>query len=119
MANLPDQPIDEMALYTQLTQVRVPLEEAADAFAQRDANGSIPIVVVPEHPFRLRFDVVGLGVAAIVAGVIAANWGIGTIWVSLLIIAGLLLIVIAVYRVMRIFIPEGVQALLARGGRYT
>ena len=114
-----NQPIDETAYYTQLTQVRVPLEHAADAFAQRAASGSMPIVVVPERPFRLRLDVVGLGVAAIVGGIIAANIGMGAGWVSLLVIAGLLLILIAIYRVMRTFIPEGVQALLARGGRYT
>jgi regulator of protease activity HflC (stomatin/prohibitin superfamily) len=119
MVNLSSQPIDETTYYAQLTQVRVPLEHAADAFTQRAASGSIPIVVVPERPFRLRLDLVGLGVAAIVAGIIAANMGSGAAWVSLLIIVGLLLVLLAFYRVLRIFVPEGVQALLASGGRYT
>src|SRR5688572_19085325 len=113
-----NQPIDETIYYAQLTQVRVPLEHAADAFAQRAATGSIPIVVVPERPFRLRLDVVGLGVAAMVGSVIAGNIGLGAGWVSLLVVAGLVLILIAIYRVMRIFVPEGVQALLASGGRH-
>jgi regulator of protease activity HflC (stomatin/prohibitin superfamily) len=43
----------------------------------------------------------------------------GAGWVSLLVVAGLVLILIAIYRVMRTFVPEGVQALLAKGGRYT
>ena len=39
---------------TQLVQVRVPLEQAGEAFAARDASGRIPIVLVPQQLNRVR-----------------------------------------------------------------
>ena len=39
---------------TQLVQVRVPLDQAAEAFAVRDATGRIPIVLVPLQLNRVR-----------------------------------------------------------------
>ena len=48
----------------QLTQVRVPLDEAAEAMATPDATGRLPIVVVPTHPFRIRNELVIAGATA-------------------------------------------------------
>ena len=61
--------------YTQLTQVRVPLEEAADAFAVRDASGRIPIVVVPQRVYRIRSELIVLAVIILAAGFVG-----GAIW---------------------------------------
>jgi preprotein translocase subunit SecY len=46
---MPDEstPNEAEVAYTQLTQVRVPLDEAGEAFATRDASGRIPIVLIP------------------------------------------------------------------------
>ena len=38
----------------QLTQARVPLDEAGEAFTVPDASGRLPIVVLPSQPFRIR-----------------------------------------------------------------
>ena len=38
----------------QLIQVRVPLDDAAEALAQQDANGRTPIVVLTKWQHRIR-----------------------------------------------------------------
>ena len=57
-------------LEPQLTQARVPLDEAGDALMSRDASGRIPIVVVPKRSSRINPWLVLGGVAAIVAGIV-------------------------------------------------
>ena len=53
----------------QVTQVRVPLDEAAYAFTVRDDSGRIPVVVVPSRPNRIRNDSVALGALILAAAI--------------------------------------------------
>ena len=104
---------------TQLTQVRVPLEDAAEAFAVRDASGRIPIVVVPQRIHRIRPELIGLALIVLAAGFAAGMLLNNGLYVPLAIVAAVLLVVLALYSSFRVRVPEGTQALLARGGRYT
>ena len=54
----------------QLTQVRVPLDEAADALATPDSAGRLPIVVLPRHALRIRNELVIAGVVVLVIGLL-------------------------------------------------
>jgi regulator of protease activity HflC (stomatin/prohibitin superfamily) len=103
------------ALAIQLTQVRVPLEDAAEALSTPDEAGRLPIVILPKHAIRIRNELVIAGVIAIVIGVIldlelAAR---GT-FLGL----GAVLIVLGVFRSFRVPVPEGSRAVLLKGGRY-
>jgi regulator of protease activity HflC (stomatin/prohibitin superfamily) len=100
---------------SQLTQVRVPLDETAAALATPDADGRLPIVVLPEHAFRIRNELVVAGVVAALLGVIfeldfALRGGLITV--------GGVLIVLGVFRSFLVPVPEGAQAILLRSGRF-
>jgi regulator of protease activity HflC (stomatin/prohibitin superfamily) len=104
--------------FGQLTQARVPLEDAADAFATRDASGRIPIVLVPKHSNRIRNDVVLAALIVLFGGI-----GLGLVLdnvaiMSFSIIGGVILAILGVYRSFIVRIPEGVNGLLTKGGRY-
>ncbi len=104
--------------YTQLTQSRVPLEMAADAFATRDANGRIPIIIVPQQMNRIRNELVIVALL-LFAGSFAVNFFEGGIaLVSLTILLGVLCLILGIYRSFIVRIPEGANALVIRGGRY-
>ena len=105
--------------YGQLTQIRVPLEDAAAAFFVRDASGRIPIVVMPQRKHRIRVELIVLAALVLVGGVIGPTFVNAPLLLPLSIVIALLLTVLALYSAFRVRIPEGVQALLARGGRYT
>ena len=102
----------------QLVQVRVRLDQATNAFAQPDERGRTPIVVVPITPSRVQPDLLLIGMAAIGIGILVA-YLLGRLdlapWA---IIAGLILIVMAVRRAFTIPVPEGTTALLTHGGRH-
>jgi regulator of protease activity HflC (stomatin/prohibitin superfamily) len=103
------------ALLIQLTQVRVPLDEAADALSTPDPAGRLPIVILPRHALRIRNELVIAGVIVLVIGLLldltlAARGGF-------LGIAGVL-IVLGVFQSFRVPVPEGSQAVLLRGGRF-
>ncbi len=104
--------------YTQLTQVRVPLEEAADAFAMRDAEGRIPIVLVPKRLNRVRNELVVVGVLMLAGGILLNLLEGNAAWIALGTLLAVLLIVVGVYRSFIVRVPEGANALLAKGGRY-
>lgn len=106
--------------YTQLTQARVPLDEAAEAFALRDETGRIPIVVIPQRLNRIRNELVLLGGAAIIGSIFTGMFLSNMLALaSLLFAVGVLLLVLGFYRSFMVRIPEGANGLLARGGRYT
>ncbi|GAB4425035.1 MAG: hypothetical protein Kow0031_04360 [Anaerolineae bacterium] len=106
--------------YTQLTQARVPLDDAAEAFAVRDETGRIPIVVIPQRLNRIRNELVLLGGAFIIGAILVGMFLLnGLALSSLLFVVGVLLLVLGFYRSFMVRIPEGVNGLLARGGRYT
>ncbi len=104
----PDQP--------QLTQARVPLEDAAEAFSRRDESGRTPIVVLPERASRVSLQL-------LLAGAVALAVGIG-LWlfqerIDLLLLGVLVaavLVALGVYRAFLVPVPEGVSALLAGAG---
>lgn len=106
------------ASFSQLALIRVPLEEVAQAFAQRDANGRIPVIATPRFASRIRNDFVLAGVAVLAAGVILILLFFSAWYIPLVVAAGLGLIAFGVYRSFMVKVPEGAQALLARGGRY-
>lgn len=117
--------MDQQALPTQLSQgisqlaqVRAAIEEVSEVFGRKDAGGRTPIVVVPKRQNRIRWGMVILGIMAIFGGIIAGaaseSAGLGSIGT----IIGLLLIFFGMLRAFYIQIPEGVNALLARGGKH-
>jgi len=108
---------DGVALEPQLTQARVPLEEAGDALMARDASGRIPIVVIPQRSSRVNPWLALAGVIAIVASIAIAQAGNG-LWVGIGIPVGVILTVIGVFQAFRVMVPEGARALLLRGGKY-
>src|SRR6185369_6961427 len=57
-------------LAIQLTQVRVPLHEAADALATADPAGRLPIIVLPQQAFRIRNELVIAGLIVAVIGLV-------------------------------------------------
>src|SRR3954452_15779587 len=82
----------------QLVQLRVPLDQAADAFAQPDRQGRTPIVVMPLTPSRVQRELLVTGVAAVAVGLLVMTlFGLPSLapW---LIIAGLVVIVVAVWQ---------------------
>lgn len=101
--------------YLQLTQARVPLDEAGAAFTIPDAAGRLPIVVLPEQPFRIRNEFVIAGVIAVVVGIVldlqlAVRGG--------LIGVGAVAIFLGVFQSFMVAVPEGARALLLKAGRY-
>jgi len=104
--------------YTQLMQVRVPLEQADEAFAARDASGRIPIVVVPLRPNRIRNEFVLAGLATIAGGILFRNLFNLNYLIPISIGVGLVLVIMGVYQSFFLRIPEGVSGLLVRAGKY-
>jgi regulator of protease activity HflC (stomatin/prohibitin superfamily) len=103
---------------TQLTQVRVPLEDAAAAFSVRDASGRIPIVVIPERMHHIRVELIGLAAIVVVGAFFAGRLFDNGTYMTVALPIALLLVVLALFSSFRLRVPEGTQALLAKGGRY-
>jgi regulator of protease activity HflC (stomatin/prohibitin superfamily) len=104
--------------YSQLSQVRVPLERAADVFASKDASGRTPITLVSINPHRIQNGVLIAGIAVLVAGAIAGTVLSQWAWPSLGGVLGVGLIVLGLLRSFRVRVPEATTALISRGGRY-
>jgi regulator of protease activity HflC (stomatin/prohibitin superfamily) len=101
--------------YLQLTQQRVELEDAGEAFAVPDETGRLPIVLLPKQPFRIRNELVIGGVIAILVGIIldlqlALRGG--------LVGLGVLLVFLGAFQSFIVAVPEGARALLLKSGRY-
>lgn len=101
--------------FQQLTQTRVPLDQAGEAFSVPDATGRLPIVVVPQQPFRIRNEFVIGGIIALVVGFIldlnlALRGG--------LIVVGVIAIFLGVFQSFIVAVPEGARAVLLKSGRY-
>jgi regulator of protease activity HflC (stomatin/prohibitin superfamily) len=105
--------------YTQLTQVRVPLDQAGEAFATRDASGRIPIVLIPAQLNRISNGPVIAGVVVLLGAILAHLLANQPLLIPIGIVLAVLLILIGVYRSFIVRVPEGTNALLAKGGRYT
>src|SRR5215469_8991636 len=102
----------------QLVQVKLPLDSAADAFATRDASGRIPLVVVPTRPLRIRNDFVAWGTGVLLAGIIVSLLS-NAAWIAPLAVGvALVLFALGIIRAFIVRIPEGVNGMLALGGKY-
>ena len=118
MANDDPYGTDGSVLEPQLTQARVPLDQAGDALMARDPSGRIPIVVIPKRSGRVNPWLALLGLTAIVAGILATARANTALWVGIAGPVGIILIVLGVSQAFRVMVPEGANALLLRGGRY-
>ena len=103
---------------SQLAQVRAALEEVTEVFGRKDAAGRTPIVVVPKRANRIRWGLVTLGILVILGGIIGAGATQRALLATLGTLVGILLILIGMLRAFYVQIPEGVNALLARGGKH-
>src|SRR3954469_5950170 len=117
-----DSATDEQMSHTvgtgQLVQLRVPLAEAADAFAQPDVHGRTPIVIVPLTASRVYTELLVAGLAVIAIGLLVLSLIGRPDLMFLVVLIGLALIVVAVWRAFKLQVPEGTTALLTRGGRH-
>jgi regulator of protease activity HflC (stomatin/prohibitin superfamily) len=103
----------------QLTQVRVPLDEAAIAFAGKDASGRTPIVVQTERLSRIRNEFMLASVIVLVGGFILGAL-IDSGWLTALSVPlAIILALLGVWRSLFIVVPEGASALLMRSGKYS
>lgn len=103
---------------SQLAQVKAALEEASEIFGRKDEAGRTPIVVVPKRQNRIRWGLIIFGVLIIVGGIFAGgaanSAGLGNIAAVL----GVVFILLGLLRALYIQVPEGVNALLSRGGKH-
>ena len=99
----------------QLTQVRVPLDDAAEALSTQDEAGRLPIVVLPKQAYRIRNGLVAAGIIAILGGLffdLTLPIRGGSLAV------GGVLIVLGIFRAFMVPVPEGSRAVLLRRGRF-
>jgi len=112
------QPVPNPADYIQLIQLKVPLDEAADAFGSLDEHGRVPIVLIPQHLNRIRNEIALLGILILVGGVIVGSLINNGSLVGISIPIGIVLLLLGIYRSFMVRVPEGANALLQRAGRY-
>lgn len=105
---------------SQLAQVKAALEEAGEVFGRKDEAGRTPIVLIPRRQNRIRWGLIVSGVIVLVLSGFGATAGdepnplIGTLGTLL----ALALIGFGLLRAIYIQVPEGVNALLSRGGKH-
>ncbi|MBP6473031.1 MAG: SPFH domain-containing protein, partial [Chloroflexi bacterium] len=104
--------------YSQLSQIRVPLEDAAIAFTTRDENGKLPIILIPTQLLRIRNEIVITAVLLLIGGVITGILLSEPSLITLGFVISPILLLLGVYRAFMVRIPEGAKALLTRSGRY-
>jgi regulator of protease activity HflC (stomatin/prohibitin superfamily) len=114
-AAAPGEPAEPQPVPVQLTQARVPLDEAGEALTVPDPSGRLPIVVLPKQPFRIRNAFVIAGAIAIVLALlfevdVAVRGG--------LLGVGVVAIFLGVFQSFIVPVPEGARALLLKSGRY-
>lgn len=103
----------------QLSQIKVPLDHAAEAFSTRDPQGKIPLVVIPERLNRVQVWLLALAAVALFGSVWLWVRQQNAWWIVLGIILAALLLLLSIYRAFIVRVPEGVTALLAVGGRFS
>lgn len=105
---------------SQLAQVKAALEEAGEVFGRKDESGRTPIVLIPRRQNRVRWGMIVSGITVLVLSAFGAAAGddpnplIGTLGTLL----ALFLIGLGLLRAIYIQVPEGVNALLSRGGKH-
>jgi regulator of protease activity HflC (stomatin/prohibitin superfamily) len=111
----PSTPTQPVIVASQLTQARVPISDTAEALSTPDANGHLPIVVLPEHALRIRNELVVAGVIAVVVGFFL---DLAFLLRGGLVAFGVVLIVLGVFRSFLVPVPEGSQAILLQAGKF-
>ena len=111
----PAPPPEPIVHEPQLTQVRVPLADAADAFTVPDESGRFPIVVLTGERSRIRNEFLAAGVALLF---VALVFDVAIAVRGALLTAGGALLVLAVFRSFLVRVPEGAQAMTLRRGRF-
>ena len=111
----PTTPQEPAAIETQLTQVRVPMADAADAFVVPDAAGRLPIVVLTGERSRIRTEFVAAGVILAVIGFI---FEVSFALRGVLVVVGIGALVLGVIQSFIVRVPEGAQALTLRRGKF-
>ncbi|NJP06814.1 MAG: hypothetical protein HC837_14965 [Chloroflexaceae bacterium] len=112
-----DMPMSTETL-VQLSQVRVPLEQASEVFVTEDASGRIPIVVMTRRQSRIRTAILIVG-AALIAASIGSGFVINNVSLTiLLIVAGIAVVFMSISTSFYVIIPEGASALLSKRGKY-
>ena len=104
--------------YTQLTSVRVPLDQAADALVSPDASGRTPIVVLTRRQNRISNVSLLIAVLILAGGIV---WGVlagNPLLISAAIPLSLVFFVLAIFRSFLVRIPEGAYGLLQQRGKY-
>ncbi|MFL5755313.1 MAG: SPFH domain-containing protein [Chloroflexota bacterium] len=101
--------------HLQLTQVRVPLEDADVALTTTDEYGRLPIVVLPKNTLRIQNGLVGAGFVTAIASLIIdlelpfRGGGLGL---------SALFVILGIFRAFIVPVPEGSQAVLLKRGRF-
>jgi regulator of protease activity HflC (stomatin/prohibitin superfamily) len=108
-------PAQPVIVASQLTQARVPISDTAEALSTPDANGNLPIVVLPEHALRIRNELVVAGIIAVVVGFFL---DLAFLLRGGLVTFGVVLIVLGVFRSFLVPVPEGSQAILLQAGKF-
>ena len=109
------QPVAAPVVAIQLTQVRVPLDDAAEALSTQDEAGRLPIVVLPKQAYRIRNGFVGAGLLLILGGLL---FDVTLPLRGGSFAAGALLVILGTFRAFMVPVPEGSRAVLLRRGRF-
>src|SRR5436305_4701553 len=104
--------------YTQLTSVRVPLDQAADAFVSPDASGRTPIVVLTQRQNRINNVLLLTGIVILVGGIVWAVLSGNPLLGGAAVPLFLIFVVLAIFRSFLVRIPEGTYGLLQQRGKY-
>ena len=104
--------------YTQLTSVRVPLDQAADALVSPDASGRTPIVVLTRRQNRINNVSLLIAVLILAGGILWSVLAGNFLLISAAIPLSLVFFVLAIFRSFLVRIPEGAYGLLQQRGKY-
>jgi regulator of protease activity HflC (stomatin/prohibitin superfamily) len=110
--------VSSVADYTQLSSVRVPLDNASDALANQDASGRTPIVVLTQRQNRVSNTFLLLAVIILAGGIL---WGVlagNFLLISAAVVLSLVFFALAIFRSFLVRIPEGAYGLLQKSGKY-
>src|SRR2546423_8841032 len=104
--------------YAQLTSVRVPLDQAADALVSPDASGRTPIVVLTRRQNRISNVSLLIAVLILAGGILWSVLAGNFLLISAAIPLSLVFFVLAIFRSFLVRIPEGAYGLLQQRGKY-
>ena len=104
--------------YTQLSQARVPMSEAAEVFSTKDAEGRTPIVVLVQRARPISNPLIATALVVLAIGLVLWIWRNNMVVGIASIIIALGLVGFAIYRSFSVMVSEGANALLSARGKY-